>query len=348
MTTMDEDQPRTIKRAAIRDIAALAGVSIATVSRVINGRPDVADATRQAVLAQVRRLGYVTNRSARALAGGRTGLVGIVVPFPHDSFFAGIIEGAAQALFERDARPVLCPTQHQRDRELSVLERLMHGSTDGSLLVTPRESMAELNHMRRQGAPLVVIDPSVRLDDDVPVVTSSNWAGGRMAIEHLISLGHRRIATVTGCHGWCAAEDRLAGYYSALLAAGLPQRPEYILETDFQYEGGYLAGQALLALPEPPTAIFAQSDNLAIGVMRAARARGLRVPEDLSVVGFNDVEVARVTTPTLTTISQPLQALGHHAVSMLYRQIEGQPLEASRIELSTRLVVRQSTAPPTA
>ena len=330
----------------IRDIAAQAGVSIATVSRVLNGRPDVSPSTRDIVLEQVRAMGYVGNRSARGLVSGRTGLISVVVPFTQNSFFSAIIEGASEALFERDARPVLCPTQHRHDRELSVLERLVHGTTDGTLLVTPTETRAELQHLREFGSPFVIIDPGLLVQDGVPVVSSTNWAGGRQATEHLISLGHKRIAVVTGYPGWCATVDRLAGYQSAMVAAGLPLRPEYVVESDFKYEGGQVAGHALLSLPSPPTAVFAQSDNLALGVMRAARDRGLQLPEDLSVVGFDDIDLASFTTPALTTMAQPLQELGRHAVTLLYRLIDSLPLEVSRVELSTRMVIRESTMPP--
>lgn len=335
----------SVSRTAIRDIAAQAGVSIATVSRVLNDRPDVAPATRDLVLRQVRALGYVSNRSARALAGKRTGLIGLVVPFAQNNFFARIIEGAGEAVYEHDARLVLCPTGHRKDREVSMLDTLLHGATDGSLLVLPTESMAELRQLRRYGSPFVVIDPRTPLDGDMPVVAAANWAGGRTATEHLIGLGHRRIGLICGHKGWCATVDRLAGYHSALLAAGLPIVPEYVREADFWIDEGYRAAQELLALPEPPTAIFAMSDPMAIGAIRAAHERGLGVPEDLSVVGFDDVEMAAISTPALTTIAQPLQEMGRLAVTVLYRQIERQPLDASRVELSTRLVVRASTAP---
>ena len=167
-----------------------------------------------------------------------------------------------------------------------------------------------------------------------------------MATEHLISLGHRRIGVITGHGSWCATVDRLAGYHSALMAAGLPIIPDYVRVADFWVEEGYRAALELLALPTRPTAIFAMSDAMAVGVQRAARERGLALPSDLSVVGFDDVQIASVATPALTTVSQPLEELGRHAVAMLYRQINGQPLDANRMELSTRLVVRASTAPP--
>ncbi|HVC80887.1 MAG TPA: LacI family DNA-binding transcriptional regulator [Chloroflexota bacterium] len=339
---MDTEVPRT----AMRDIAALAGVSIATVSRVLNGRPDVAPNTRDLVLRQIRELGYVSSRSVPTAPSGRTGLIGLTVPFLQGGYFALIITGACEALYERDARIVLSPTLHEREREVTVLQRLMHRVTDGSLLILPSETKAELRQLRQHGAPFVVIDPSTPLDDTIPVVTSANWSGARVATEHLTNLGHRRIGLITGPKDWCASVDRTAGYYSALLAAGLPIAPELVRESDFDVEGGRLAAHDLLAFPERPSAIFAINDNMAIGVMSAARERGLAIPRDLSVVGFDDIDLATVASPTLTTVSQPLLEMGRIAVSMLYRQIDGQALDAHRIELSTRLVVRDSTAPP--
>ena len=229
-----------------------------------------------------------------------------------------------------------------------MLDQLMHGATDGSLLILPLESMAELRQLQRLGSPFVVIDPSLPLDDDIPVVAAANWAGARMATEHLIGLGHTHIGIITGQRSWCASIDRLAGYHSALLAAGLPIIPEYVREADFWIDGGAARRAGAAGPASRPTAIFAMSDPMAIGALRAARERGLEVPADLSVVGFDDVEMASMVTPALTTVSQPLQEMGRLAVTVLYRQINGQPLDANRVELSTKLVVRDSTAPPRA
>jgi LacI family transcriptional regulator len=160
-----------------------------------------------------------------------------------------------------------------------------------------------------------------------------------------IALGHRRIGIIIGPRHWSASADRLAGYHAAL-AAGLPIASDLAVEADFTIAGGERAAGHLLARPQPPTAIFALSDSMAIGVLRAARARGLTVPADLSVVGFDDAEPASLVTPALSTVRQPLQEMGRAAVGVLYRLIAGQPIDAPRLELSTRLVVRQSTAAP--
>jgi LacI family transcriptional regulator len=329
----------------IRDIAALAGVSVATVSRVLNGRPDVSSATRDVVLQHIRERGYVTSLSARALAGGRTGLIGLTVPYMVDNYFAQILTGATEAAYERDARLVVCPTRFEHDREVSLLTRLMHGTTDGALLILPSETPAELTALQRQGYPFVVVDPATPLDDAIPVVAAANWTGGKTATAHLIALGHRRIGVITGRRNEIASRDRLAGYHSALLAVELAADPALLVESDFSIDGGWRAARRLLARHQPPTAIFAFNDNMAVGALRAARELGLDVPGRLSVVGFDDVENASLVTPALTTVRQPLQEMGRVATGILYRLIDDQPLDVTRIELSTRLVVRASTAP---
>jgi LacI family transcriptional regulator len=268
------------------------------------------------------------------------------VPFARNGYFSEIIEGASEAAYEHDARLVLFPTHHRKEREAQMLEHLVHGATDGSLLVLPLGSSLELRQLQRFGSPFVVVDPSTPVDGDVPVVSAANWAGARKATEHLIGLGHTNIGAITGFPTWSASIDRLAGYHSALLEAGLPIVPEYRRDADFWIHDGQRAARELLALPCRPTAIFAMSDAMALGTLYAARERGIDVPGDLSVVGFDDVEIASIATPAITTVSQPLQELGRLAVTMLYRQINGLPLDANRIELSTKLVIRDSTAPP--
>ncbi|HSP71025.1 MAG TPA: LacI family DNA-binding transcriptional regulator [Gaiellaceae bacterium] len=332
-------------RPTIREVASAAGVSIATVSRVLNGRPDVAPQTREAVLRAVRDRGFATNRSARALSGGRTGLVGFTLPIVHAAYFSSILSGAAEALYEQDMRLVLCPTLHEHEREVTLLDRLMHGTTDGAVLTLPEESNEELKALQRLGYPFVVVDPRVPLDEGIPAVSAAHGSGGRAATEHLLSLGHRRIAAITGPAGWMASTERLNGYRAALAAAGVMPDPVLVVESSFEIDGGERAAAELLALPDPPTAIFGFNDNIAIGAMRAARARGLRVPDDLSVVGFDDSEHAAIAVPALTTIRQPLAELGRMAVSLLLRLLEHQRVESLSVELATRLVVRESTAP---
>jgi LacI family transcriptional regulator len=332
-------------RLTIRQIADLAGVSIATVSRVLNGRGDVSDETRDLVSRVIRENGYTANRSARGLSAGRTGLVGVLVPLVYPAYFSAILGGAAQALSESDLQIVLSPTGGEHDREVSVLDRL-HGLTDGALIILPEESSEELERHLDGGYRFVVLDPLMPLDERIPSVSAAHTSGADQAMQHLLELGHRRIAQITGPAGWLATEDRRRGYRAALAAAGILPDPALEVESEPEIVPGRRAAKYLLELPEPPTAIFAFNDNIAIGAIQAARACGMRVPEDVSIVGFDDVEHATIVTPALTTVRQPLAEMGRTAVSLLNRLLERQRFETLHIELATRLVVRESTAPP--
>jgi len=333
-------------RATIREIADLAGVSIATVSRVLNDRADVSEETRGLVQRIVHEQRYTSNRTARALSNGHTGLVGVLVPLVNPAYFSSILAGAAEALYERDMRLVLAPTLHQHEREVSLAARLLHGSTDGALLVLPEESAEELDRLAGEGLHFVVVDPRKALDERTPSVAAANTSGADLAMRHLLGLGHRRIAAITGPVGWVATDERLRGYRGALAAEGVLPDPALEIAGDWEIEGGIAAATRLLDLPEPPTAIFAFNDNMAIGAIQAARARGLRLPEELSIVGFDDVGPATIVQPSLTTVRQPLAEMGRMAVSMLVRLLEEQRIETLHVELGTRLVVRESTAPP--
>lgn len=332
-------------RLTIRDIANVAGVSIATVSRVLNGRPDVAPETRQLVLEVVRKHGFTLNRSAGRLSTGRIGLVGMTVPIVHAAYFSAILFGASEALYEQDSRILLCPTLHEDEREVSLLERLMHGITDGALLVLPSESSAELKALNDHDFQFVVIDPMEPLDDGIASVSASHAAGAKAATEHLLELGHRRIGAITGPRTWMASKERISGYHVALAGAGIVPDPDLEIEADFEIEGGFIAAERMLDIPNPPSAIFCFNDNLAIGALRAARHHGHNVPGDLSVVGFDDTE-ASLVTPALTTVRQPLPEMGRSAVTLLTRLLNSQRAEALRVELATKLIVRESTGPP--
>jgi LacI family transcriptional regulator len=332
-------------RVTIRQIADRAGVSIATVSRVLNGRGDVADDTRELVSRVIQEHGYTVNRSAQSLSGGRTGLVGVVVPLVYPAYFSGILAGAAEALSEQAMQIVLPPTMHLHEREVSVIDR-MHGLTDGALFILPQESSEELARLLDSGYRFVVLDPLQPLDERIPSVSAAHTSGADQAMRHLLQLGHRRIAQITGPIGWVATEGRRRGYRAALASAGILPDPALEVESVPEIEPGRTAAERLLDLAERPTAIVAFNDNIAIGAIQAARARGLRVPEDLSVVGFDDVEHATIVSPALTTVRQPLAEMGRTAVSLLIRLLERQSFETLHVELATRLVVRDSTAPP--
>jgi LacI family transcriptional regulator len=335
--------PGSSGRVTIRQVAELAGVSIATVSRVLNGRADVSAQTRQAVERVVRAYGYA--RPAAAREARRTGLVGITMPFASPAYFATILGGATEALYERDMRAVLCPTRHQHDREVSLLERLMHGETDGALLILPEESSDELRQLAGHDFRFVVIDPLHELDENIPTVSAANASGANQATAHLIELGHRRIAVITGPSDGVATRRRLQGYHAALAASGIMPDARLEVAADFLADAGFTGADRLLGSTDPPTAIFCFNDSLAIGAMQAARARRLRVPDDLSIVGFDDTPEAVAAFPALTTVRQPLAEIGRMAVSLLARLLGEHVVEPLHVELATRLVVRSSTAP---
>src|SRR2546423_7847171 len=218
------------QRLTIRQIADLAGVSIATVRRVQNGRGDVSDETRDLVSRVIRENGYTANRSARGLSVGRTGLVGVLVPLVYPAYFSGILAGAAEALAELDLQIVLSPTGGEHDREVSVLDRL-HGETDGSLMILPEESSEELVGLLDGGYRFVVLDPLMPLDERIPSVSAAHTSGANQAIRHLLDLGHRRIAHIAGPRGWLAAEGRRPGYPAPPAAAGIPLAPALEVES---------------------------------------------------------------------------------------------------------------------
>src|SRR5919202_1466125 len=180
-------------------------------------------------------------RSARGLSGGRTGLVGVTLPMVHEAYFAFILAGATEALYEQDMRAIICPTLHQYEREVTLLDRLMHGTTDGAILMLPEESDEELQALRRQGYPFVVVDPRVPLGEGIPCVSAAHASGAKQATQHLAALGHRRIGVITGVPGWTATEERLTGYHAALTAAGIPRDPALEVEGDWTKAGGAAA-----------------------------------------------------------------------------------------------------------
>jgi LacI family transcriptional regulator len=218
----------------------------------------------------------------------------------------------------------------------------------GLIVVTSAFSEAQLSAFRRHGIPVVVIDPQNPPPSDVVSVGATNWAGGKAAAEHLVALGHERIGYLGGPEGAECNQARLHGYMSVLMSHGIAVRPECIVHGKFRSEHGIEGLKRLLSLPERPTAIFAASDSIAVGVLREARRQGIGVPEDLSLVGFDGTAQAEDAVPALTSVSQPLQEMGRSALRSVLRQAHGEPLDSHRVELATELVVRESTAPPAA
>ncbi|HVN61663.1 MAG TPA: substrate-binding domain-containing protein [Gaiellaceae bacterium] len=273
------------------------------------------------------------------------GRVGVLVPVVFDEYFARILHGVADAVYEHRLRLMLWPTRHDHAREVALLKELRE-ATDGAVLVLPEESSAELLYALSDGYPLVVIDPLMPLDARIPSVAAANASGAEQAMQHLLELGHRRIGAITGPPGWVATEERRRAYRGALAAGGIPFEPALELEADFDFEPGAQAAAVLLELERPPTAIFAFSDMIAVGAMRAARSLGVRIPDELSIVGFDDSAYATVVHPALTTVRQPLAEMGATAVDLLVRLMRKEALDTLHLEPFTRLVVRETTTSP--
>jgi LacI family transcriptional regulator len=330
------------RRTTLATIAAEAGVSLPTVSKVVNGRPDVAPATRARVEQLLDEHQYTRNGLRRQR---RSGLIDVVFAGLDSPWAVEILRGIEEWGAGHETAVAVSSVRHGNARPASWTSALASHHTDGVILVTTKLTDAQLGQLRSAGIPLVVIDPANTPPPDIPSVGATNWAGGLAATEHLLSLGHRRVAAITGPADFLCSLARVDGYRSALERAGVAPDQALVRYGDFQHEGGFARAVELLELPQPPTAIFAGSDQQAFGVYEAARQRGLRIPEDLSVIGFDDLPVARWASPPLTTVRQPLPQMGSAAAQMLGELIEGLPLRSNRVELSTELIVRESTAP---
>jgi LacI family transcriptional regulator len=330
-------------RTTLATIAAEAGVSLPTVSKVVNGRPDVAPATRALVerLLDQHQYGRAGARRPR-----RSGLVDLVLAGLDSPWAVEILRGVEEWGAAHETGIAVSAVRHGNARPASWTSGLTSHDTDGVILVTSKLTGDQLGQLRGAGIPLVVVDPVNPPPPELPSVGATNWAGGLVATEHLIELGHRRIGAVSGPADYLCSRARTDGYRSALERVNIGFDPSLVRTADFRHEGGFQCGSELLDLPDPPTAIFAGSDQQAFGVYEAARQRGLRVPQDLSVVGFDDLPVTRWVSPPLTTVRQPLADMGAAAANMLGDLIEGVPLRSTRLELSTQLIVRESTAPP--
>ncbi len=325
----------------IFDVAREAGVSYATVSRVINNKDHVKPDKRERVLRAMTRLGYVVNQQARSLAGGKSQVVGLVVPGLDTSYIGEIIRGIDEELSNASYDLMLYTTHRRKARESTFVATLTQGLADGLLLVLPRDPGAYIETLRRRRFPFMMIDHQ-GVDEHGPSVGATNRRGGYTATRHLLELGHRRIGFITGTLDLGCSIDRLAGYQDALAEFGVVFDPALVREGDFAQPDGFQGARELLELPEPPTAIFASNDLMAFGVMDAVRDCGLRIPGDISVIGFDDIPQTTHVHPTLTTVRQPLEQMGRIATRMLLEQIGNTAAEPARIELPTELIVRAS------
>ena len=331
------------KRSTIASIASIAGVSIPTVSRVLHNRPDVASETRKRVEQAIEESGFIRSRVKQGLRKKSSGIVDMLVPGLDNLYSIEIVRGVEEVLSRTNLRLALSVTHDTQQLEQRWLTKILDSeATDGVILVLSYGQQHYFETLNEHKIPFVVVDQRGELSPGIPSVGATNWFGGRTATEHLLSLGHQRIAVITGPPSLRCSQDRLAGYRAALDDAGIPIDPALIRSGAFVQETGYDQACALLELPEPPTAIFTGNDVQAMGAYSALRARGLRIPEDMSIIGFDDVAIASILMPALTTVRQPLVEMGRVGTTMLLHLIAGEPLDSTRVELTTTLTVRDS------
>jgi LacI family transcriptional regulator len=327
-------------------VAGTAGVSVATVSKVLNGRSDVSPVTRARVQEILEKHGYVGRRPDPVARE----TVELFYQGVLNSYSVEVIQGVLDAGETAGVEIVLSsrpphPGRHSAGRAAPWIRELITSGRRAAVGITSELSDADLAALSRARLPLVIIDPADVPQPDVTSVGATNFAGGMAATQHLLSLGHRRIAYIGGPPTSACNQARMSGFRSAMDAAGAPVPKDYIWLSNFLYDDGLVGGSKLLDLPEAPTAIFAGCDEVAVGVMEAARSRGLRIPDDLSVIGFDDTQVARHASPQLTTIKQPLREIGAVAVRTALQLADGTKVDSHHVELATTLIIRNSAAP---
>jgi DNA-binding LacI/PurR family transcriptional regulator len=329
--------------ATIATIADEVGVSVATVSKVLNGRADVAPETRARIEASLERHRY-RRRGKRPSTGARQ--IDLVFHQFDSAWAMEIIHGVESVMAAAKVDVVLSHLNGAHRPPQQWLDGILARRPLGVLLVLCNLTQPQRRQLQRQRIPFVVVDTDSATAASVPTVGSNNWNGGLLAARHLLQLGHRRIAIISGPQDVLCSQARVAGFRFAHDEAGIPVDPVLVRYGMFSAGSGYEHGMQLLGQADRPTAVFAGSDLQAMGVLRAARRRGLDVPRDLSVIGYDDVPVAAWLEPALTTINQPLRHMADTAARMLLDLARGVDLPTSRIDLVTELVVRESTAPP--
>ena len=327
------------QRVTLKEIAAQTGVSLTTISKVLNGAADVSSATRALVEEQLRRSGYRRRKSKE-----RREYIEVVLHELDGDWALAVIEGVRESAAEVGMAISLSVSGDRRTPGPEWLDAVVRRGPTGIILLFPDVPPQGRATLKARGIPFVIIDPAGDPAPGIPSVGSANWSGGLAATRHLLELGHRRIAAITGPEEVMSSLARLDGYRAAMTSAGVPIAPEWIRYGDFQREGGERHASELLRLADPPTAIFAGNDLQALGVLYAAQARGIAVPGELSVVGYDDLAIAELTSPRLTTVHQPLREMAEQATKLLLQLLDEPRPEVTRVQLATSLVVRDSTA----
>ncbi len=329
--------------ATIRDVAERAGVSVTTVSHVINDTRFVSEELRGRVLRAIEELNYQPSGVARSLRRKRTHTIGMIIPDNTNPFFAEVARGIEDASFELGYNVILCNSDGDLEKEMDYLGLLIEKRVDGLVFVSAGSNQATIEMLSTQEVPVVIVDRDIS-ELAMDSVLTDNRRGGYQATHYLLTLGHRRIACITGPSQLTPSAERVTGYRNALEEAGVAVDDLLILAGDFQSQSGHEAMRSLLTLSSPPTAVFVCNDLMAIGALCAAHEAGLRVPQQLSIVGFDDIALASFTTPRLTTVAQPKYEMGLLAAEMLAERIKHKDLSPRRRFLDVELIIRDSCA----
>ena len=329
--------------ATVRDVAKLAGVSPITVSRVINNASYISQETRGRVEEAIRQLGYVPNTLARSLRLRQTNTLALVLTDITNPFWTTVARGVEDAASDAGFNVILCNTDESEVEQEKYLNVLLKKRVDGVLLVPVRCTRETVQFIQSQNVPLVVIDrhiPGVNIDS----VRCDLEGGGYALVRLLLAQGHRRVAMLSGPQGVSSADDRVAGYRRALAEAGLDHQNEFIFYGEFNQQSGYEMMQKALEAGPRPTAIFAANNFITMGAFKAVRDAGLKVPEDMALVGFDDLPVDLIIDPFFTVASQPAYEMGKQATELILARVAGQgPAECQEIILPTEIIVRRSS-----
>lgn len=328
----------------IKDVAREAGVSVATVSRVWNEAAFVSPETRQRVAEVATRLGYSPHGAARSLITRTTHAIGVLLPDLYGEFFSEIIRGIDHAA-QDDGYHILVSSSHDSKDEIDAALRSMRGRVDGMIIMSPDLEAQRTLHTLQGSFPVVLLNGGAE-SKAFDTITIDNHEGATAMVRHLIAHGHKRIAMIGGPERNYDAAERLRGYESALAESGIARDESLEVRGDFSELSGHRAVQQLLALSPRPTAIFAANDSMAIGALSALRERGLRVPEDMAVAGFDDIPLARYMNPPLSTVHVDISLLGERAAALLLSSLQKGPRARQQLQLSTTLVIRASCGGP--
>jgi LacI family transcriptional regulator len=326
----------------MKDVARLAGVSTSTVSHVINNDRFVSDAVREKVEAAIKTLNYAPSALARSLKINQTRTIGMLITASTNPFYSELVRGVERSCFERGYSLVLCNTEGDEQRMNRNLETLMQKRVDGLLLLCTETHQPSLEIMHRYPSIPTVMMDWAPFNGDSDLIQDNSLLGGDMATQYLIDKGFTRIACITGPLDKTPARLRLEGYREAMTRAGLTIREGDEIESDFEFGGGFDAMQSLLAMNERPQAVFIGNDAMAVGAYQSLYQAGLKIPQDMSIVGYDDIELARYMTPPLTTIHQPKDELGELAIDVLIHRIAEPGLQQQRLQLTPILMERGS------